>query len=236
MGILQGIERTGRSVTFIWVPSHVGITLNERVDDIAKQATCRDSVDIQGTLSMRQVKTQIRDIQNDTDKTRMENKYANLRSWHTYTNVALQTHFSYGKHRTNGKTQSSRDLMIYPYTYREQLEVHYSIPVLLPSLFSRTYTSPFRIEVTGYSDEACSVPNSKCRTDIRRRPTLPLDSVVAAKLFLKAASAAASLVPVEVGGLNVAVTVGLVALPPVQATHVVQRHHVSCGSNKRQSA
>ncbi|KAG0716173.1 hypothetical protein GWK47_010388 [Chionoecetes opilio] len=125
--------------------------------------------------------------------------------------------------------------MIYLYTYREQLEVHYSIPVLLPSLFSRTYTSPFSIEVTGYSDEACSVPNSKCRTDIRRRPTLPFDSVVAAKLFLKAASAAASLVPVEVGGLNVAVTVGLEALPPVQATHVVQRHHVSCGSNKRQS-
>ncbi|KAG0714460.1 hypothetical protein GWK47_014109 [Chionoecetes opilio] len=103
MGILQGIERTGRSVTFIWVPSHVGITLNERVDDIAKQATCRDSVDIQGTLSMRQVKTQIRDTQNDTDKARMENKYANHPLMAHYTNVALQTHFSYGKHRTKWK-------------------------------------------------------------------------------------------------------------------------------------
>ncbi|KAG0718886.1 hypothetical protein GWK47_051610 [Chionoecetes opilio] len=98
MGILQGIEGTGISVTFIWVPSHVGITLNERVDDIAKQATFRDSVDIQGTLSMRQVKTQIRDIQNDTDKARIENKYANHPLMAHYTNVALQTHFSYGTH------------------------------------------------------------------------------------------------------------------------------------------
>ncbi|KAG0693246.1 hypothetical protein GWK47_027572 [Chionoecetes opilio] len=111
MGILQGIERTGRSVTFIWVPSHVGITLNERVDDIAKQATCRDSVDIQGTFVLRQVKTQIRDTQNDTDKTRMENKICQPSvSWHTIKFARADTLLIRQTRKLNGKTQSSRDL------------------------------------------------------------------------------------------------------------------------------
>ncbi|KAG0724810.1 hypothetical protein GWK47_039871 [Chionoecetes opilio] len=110
-GILQGIERqVDRDLHLGAIPCRDKLSMKGWMTCQARQ-TCRDSVD-QGHTSMRHVKTRLGNIQNDTDKTRMENKYGQPRSWQHYTNLPLQTHSHDGKHKLNGKTQSSTRLEV----------------------------------------------------------------------------------------------------------------------------
>ncbi|KAL2088359.1 hypothetical protein ACEWY4_015258 [Coilia grayii] len=48
---LKDVERRGVQVSFLWVPAHEGIRMNERVDKLAKKATERESVDVDLSLS-----------------------------------------------------------------------------------------------------------------------------------------------------------------------------------------
>ncbi|KAG0725035.1 hypothetical protein GWK47_039389 [Chionoecetes opilio] len=185
MGILQGIERTGRSVTFIWVPSHAGITLNEKVDDIAKKATRRDTLDIQGTLSMRQIKTQIRDNQNNADKVRIENKYANHPLMAHYTNVALQTHFSYGTYINKWKdTVFTRLRLGSPYYWELEMNVPEDDKKSRLCKQLRSYTlhhyilqcpslAPFRhLDIDNVTDQVIWMTNNGQVDAVLRKPNL----------------------------------------------------------------
>ena len=44
--IIAELDRGGRRLTFMWLPSHVGIYDNARVDETARKATMREQVDL----------------------------------------------------------------------------------------------------------------------------------------------------------------------------------------------
>ncbi|MEL6606561.1 MAG: ribonuclease H family protein, partial [Cyanobacteria bacterium J06614_10] len=48
------------NVDFIWIPSHVDIYLNDLADKLAKEATYKDSIDIEGTETIKTIKSKIR--------------------------------------------------------------------------------------------------------------------------------------------------------------------------------
>ena len=48
---LNNVEKQGVTVSFLWVPAHVGIRWNEKVDALAKAATRKDAIDVNLKLS-----------------------------------------------------------------------------------------------------------------------------------------------------------------------------------------
>ena len=54
------MKREGRVINFMWIPSHVGLRHNERVDKLAKDATQNDEVEVPCNLSLRQIRSKIR--------------------------------------------------------------------------------------------------------------------------------------------------------------------------------
>ena len=43
--IISEIQESGRKITLVWVPTHVGIPGNEKADALAKVATTREQID-----------------------------------------------------------------------------------------------------------------------------------------------------------------------------------------------
>ena len=70
--IKKKINITGRKIKFVWLPSHVGISGNERADTLAKIGTQKESIDINNHIvTSSQIKTKIRTIQNREQKIRI---------------------------------------------------------------------------------------------------------------------------------------------------------------------
>lgn len=53
------IRSRGVRARFMWIPSHVGLRHNERVDRMAKEATLREDIEVRCALSLRQVRSMI---------------------------------------------------------------------------------------------------------------------------------------------------------------------------------
>ena len=54
--IISEIQESGRKVTLVWVPAHVGIPGNEKADALAKAATTREQIDRWIPASIKDVK------------------------------------------------------------------------------------------------------------------------------------------------------------------------------------
>ena len=54
--IISGIQESGRKVTLVWFPAHVGIPGNEKADALAKAATTREQIDRWIPASIKDVK------------------------------------------------------------------------------------------------------------------------------------------------------------------------------------
>ncbi|XP_064106916.1 uncharacterized protein LOC135215892 [Macrobrachium nipponense] len=57
--LLSQIRRANRMVTFIWVPSHIGIKGNERADELAKEGARKERVDYKLTPSLSMLKDSV---------------------------------------------------------------------------------------------------------------------------------------------------------------------------------
>ncbi|XP_069160323.1 uncharacterized protein [Procambarus clarkii] len=60
---INEIQLKGQKVEFTWIPSHVGVVLSEVADDLAKRATSTPQVDIECVLTVRRIRSKIRNIQ-----------------------------------------------------------------------------------------------------------------------------------------------------------------------------
>ena len=95
--VCQLTER-GLFVKFFWIPSHIGIILNEAADDLAKQATQRPTIDIESIMSLSRIKKGIRQRRTVWE---VENAVRILEegssSMRHYLFVSENTHITYGK-------------------------------------------------------------------------------------------------------------------------------------------
>ena len=53
--IVFQLKDAGHTVQFMWIPSHVGICLNETADKLAKEALNKTSIDSEATMSLKPV-------------------------------------------------------------------------------------------------------------------------------------------------------------------------------------
>ncbi|XP_069987694.1 uncharacterized protein [Penaeus vannamei] len=60
--IAHRLQSQGHVIAFVWIPSHVGVTFNEAVDEIAKGATRKHEVDIHCMRTFKQAKSNIKRI------------------------------------------------------------------------------------------------------------------------------------------------------------------------------
>ena len=47
---IRNVKRRGVEISFLWVPAHVGIATNEKVDKLAKEAALKENIDVNITL------------------------------------------------------------------------------------------------------------------------------------------------------------------------------------------
>ena len=83
--MIHAIESTGHTVQFYWVPSHAGIAYNDRVDQIAKRATEKENIEISCSLSLHQIRSIIKEKQQDVAMETCVEKYetrATFRHYH----------------------------------------------------------------------------------------------------------------------------------------------------------
>ena len=96
--IITELDRGGRRLTFMWLPSHVGIIDNERVDETARKATMKEQVDIVCDVTVRQIKTKIRQRQQEIEQNNITHK-STVRPSNTmahYVQVANNIPITYG--------------------------------------------------------------------------------------------------------------------------------------------
>ena len=74
--------------------------MNERVDEIAKKATEKDKIEFECTLTLRQMKSRIRNSQENKNAYRLERKYEDSETLRHYVEVARNTNFSYGRNKS----------------------------------------------------------------------------------------------------------------------------------------
>ncbi|XP_068234203.1 uncharacterized protein [Palaemon carinicauda] len=59
-GLVCRLQEKGITVKFYWVPSHIGISLNEVADNLAKEATRKPDIDIETSMSLNRIKRGMR--------------------------------------------------------------------------------------------------------------------------------------------------------------------------------
>ena len=95
--IIHSIKTSGSEVKLYWVPSHVGIRCNERVDMIAKKATEKCIIDIHCALSMRQVRSLIRVKQDEITSAERALTYERSATFRHYYDIDQETGLVYDK-------------------------------------------------------------------------------------------------------------------------------------------
>lgn len=58
--LANGIQASGRRVTFVWVPAHIGVEGNEMADEHAKRVTDKSNIDIDVKYSKAEIKSIIK--------------------------------------------------------------------------------------------------------------------------------------------------------------------------------
>ena len=94
---LRKVYLKGVRVKFVWVPSHVGIPGNERADALAKEAAEKETVDYSLGLSLKQIRTRIREIQMLELSRKRQVEQVSSRSIEYYSKIAKEVSYTYGK-------------------------------------------------------------------------------------------------------------------------------------------
>lgn len=101
--IAHRLRGQGRVIAFVWIPSHVGVTFNEAVDEIAKGATRKHEVDIHCMRTLKQAKSNIKRTQLDYDEARKGEAIRKSDTLRHYMHLATNTDFAYGKGKSKWK-------------------------------------------------------------------------------------------------------------------------------------
>ena len=103
--IILELSNKGRNIRFSWLPSHVGLEANKRADKVAKEATRKDTIDIECDKTLKQIKTEIRAKQIEYFKNSIIDKY-NVKPSNTmqhYLEVAQKVTYRYGRNGNKWK-------------------------------------------------------------------------------------------------------------------------------------
>ena len=117
--VIRKIRKQNRSVTFIWIPSHVGVRHNDRADRLAKSGAEKDTVDLTCTLTLKQLKTNIRRKQDEEAARVMERKHVHSETFKHYIKISQMTDFTYGRsRRMTGDALCTRLRLGYKYLWQ----------------------------------------------------------------------------------------------------------------------
>lgn len=70
--IAEELKQSGRNITFIWMPSHIGIRNDDRADELNKMGTEKGNIDTYGITTLKQIKSVIRITQGEEKAVRRE--------------------------------------------------------------------------------------------------------------------------------------------------------------------
>ena len=117
--IVCQLKEKGISVQFFWIPSHIGISLNEVADDLAKKATDRLFVDTESQMSLNRIKKGIKQIRNLWDsELAIRILEEGSASMDHYLFVCENTHITYGKTKSKIDTLNMRLRLGYNYCWQ----------------------------------------------------------------------------------------------------------------------
>ena len=103
------------NVTFYWVPSHVGISQNEKADMLAKCGAQRDVIDVICNLSIRQIRSVVRNEQYCMESTRMAREHVNSSTFEHYATVSNHVSVTYGRDGVRSDAVKMRMRLGYKY-------------------------------------------------------------------------------------------------------------------------
>ena len=117
--LVSRMRRVGRVINFMWIPSHIGLRHNERVDKLAKEATQNEEVEISCNLSLRQIRSRICSrMFKDADSLRRNHDPMSLsRAHYLYISDRIEYHPGKGE-RTLIDTVKTRLILGYKYYWQ----------------------------------------------------------------------------------------------------------------------
>ena len=111
-------EESGCKIKFFWVPSHIGIYLNECADRLAKEATEKPVIDIRCKVSLNKIKKEMKYFRNIWVSEHIENLIREgSYSLRHYLYVTANTNISYGKSLSKVDTFNMRMRLGYRYCW-----------------------------------------------------------------------------------------------------------------------
>ena len=128
---IYDLKDRGCNVSFVWIPSHCGIGLNEVADGLAKTATTRSRIDVQSEINLCKIKMGMRSLRQQWDL----NVFrwildSGSQSMLHYTTVTENTNVSYGRDNARVESMIVRWRLGYKYIW-EYDSSHVGIPCKL---------------------------------------------------------------------------------------------------------
>lgn len=120
--VIEELKQRGRKITFMWIPSHIGIRNNDRADELAKMGIEKEIIDMDCTITLKQIKTIIRKTREEEEAVRMEKRHLNSETMRHYIDVLENTNFTYGKYKSAWKDSLCTRLRL-GYKYYWQLGI-----------------------------------------------------------------------------------------------------------------
>ncbi|MPC08062.1 hypothetical protein E2C01_000633 [Portunus trituberculatus] len=114
--LIHALEGAGATVHFIWIPSHVGIPLNEKADHLAQCALQDDTLDPGTEYTLGYVKISIKDFVQSSISDQLELccHRGSSTSLH-YAHVSQSCAYTYGRHTASHDRVAMRLRLGYKY-------------------------------------------------------------------------------------------------------------------------